>query len=209
MLISASFLTSKNIPHDLTLLNKTDTDFIHVDVMDGKMTKAKSLPFKEMRHIYKYTSKRLDVHLMVEKPEKFIKDYARLNAEYITFNIEVDTDIEAALSLIKSYGIKCGLALAPDTKVKEVVPYLPLLDQILILGVYPGKGGQEFIKETKEKIKELKVLLKEYKSKAKISVDGGVNDKTKKQIGKVDILVAGNYILSSEDYQEAITILRK
>jgi len=209
MLISTSFLTSKNIPKDLTRLNETDTDYIHVDVMDGKMTEKKSLPFKEMRHIYKYTSKRLDIHLMVERPDKFIKDYARLNAEYITFNIEVDTDIEASLSLIKSYGIKCGLALAPDTKVKEIVPYLPLLDQVLVLGVYPGKGGQEFIKETKEKIKELKTLLKEYKSKAKISVDGGMNDKTKKQVGKVDILVAGNYILSGENYQEQINTLRK
>ncbi len=95
MLISSSFLTSKNIPKDLTLLNETNTDYIHVDVMDGKFVKEKSLPFKEMRHIYKYTSKRLDVHLMVEKPEKFIPDYAKLNAEYITFNIEVDSNIES------------------------------------------------------------------------------------------------------------------
>lgn len=208
MLISTSFLTSKNIPKDLTLLNETDTDYIHVDVMDGKFVKAKSLPFKEMRHIYKYTSKRLDIHLMVEKPEKFIKDYAKLNAEYITFNIEVDTDIESCLKLVKSFGIKCGIAISPDTEVKQLVPYLPLLDLILILGVYPGKGGQEFIKETKSKLKEAKALLKEYKSKAKISVDGGINDKTKKQVSSADILVAGNYILSKEDYQEQITKLR-
>ncbi len=208
MLISTSFLTSKNIPKDLTLLNETDTDYIHVDVMDGKFVKAKSLPFKEMRHIYKYTSKRLDIHLMVEKPEKFIKDYAKLNAEYITFNIEVDTDIESCLKLVKSFGIKCGLAISPDTEVKQLVPYLPLIDLILILGVYPGKGGQEFMEETKSKLKEAKALLKEYKSKAKISVDGGINDKTKKQVSSADILVAGNYILSKEDYQEQITKLR-
>ena len=159
MLISTSFLTSKNIPKDLTLLNETDTDYIHVDVMDGKFVKAKSLPFKEMRHIYKYTSKRLDIHLMVEKPEKFIKDYAKLNAEYITFNIEVDTDIESCLKLVKSFGIKCGLAISPDTEVKQLVPYLPLIDLILILGVYPGKGGQEFMEETKSKLKEAKALL--------------------------------------------------
>lgn len=208
MLISTSFLTSKNIPKDLTLLNETDTDYIHVDVMDGKFVKAKSLPFKEMRHIYKYTSKRLDIHLMVEKPEKFIKDYAKLNAEYITFNTEVDTDIESCLKLVKSFGIKCGLAISPDTEVKQLVPYLPLIDLILILGVYPGKGGQEFMEETKSKLKEAKALLKEYKSKAKISVDGGINDKTKKQVSSADILVAGNYILSKEDYQEQITKLR-
>lgn len=209
MLISTSFLTSKNIPKDLTILNETDTDYIHVDVMDGKFVKAKSLPFKEMRHIYKYTSKRLDIHLMVEDPLKFIPDYAKLNAEYITFNIEIDKNIEECLKLIKTYGIKCGLALSPETEVKELVPYLPLVDLILLLGVYPGKGGQEFIPSTKDKVKEVKTLLKEYKSKAKISVDGGINDLTKKQVEKADILVAGNYILSGEDYQMQIDKIRK
>lgn len=209
MLISSSFLTSKNIPKDLTLLNETDTDYIHVDVMDGKFVKEKSLPFKEIRHIYKYTSKRLDIHLMVEKPEKFIPDYAKLNAEYITFNIEVDSNIESCLKLIKSYAIKCGLAISPDTKVKELVPYLPLVDMILVLGVYPGKGGQAFIPETKEKVNELKILLKEYKSKARISVDGGINNDTKKEVSKADILVAGSFILNSDNYQEKIDSLRK
>lgn len=202
MLISSSFLTSKNIPKDLTLLNETNTDYIHVDVMDGKFVKEKSLPFKEMRHIYKYTSKRLDVHLMVEKPEKFIPDYAKLNAEYITFNIEVDSNIESCLKLIKSYAIKCGLAISPDTKIKELVPYLPLVDMILVLSVYPGKGGQAFIPETKEKVNELKTLLKEYKSRAQISVDGGINNETKKE-------VAGSFILNSDNYQEKIDSLRK
>ncbi len=209
MLISSSFLTSKNIPKDLTLLNETNTDYIHVDVMDGKFVKEKSLPFKEMRHIYKYTSKRLDVHLMVEKPEKFIPDYAKLNAEYITFNIEVDSNIESCLKLIKSYAIKCGLAISPDTKIKELVPYLPLVDMILVLSVYPGKGGQAFIPETKEKVNELKTLLKEYKSRAQISVDGGINNETKKEVSKADILVAGSFILNSDNYQEKIDSLRK
>ena len=209
MLISSSFLTSKNIPKDLTLLNETNTDYIHVDVMDGKFVKEKSLPFKEMRHLYKYTSKRLDVHLMVEKPEKFIPDYAKLNAEYITFNIEVDSNIESCLKLIKSYAIKCGLAISPDTKIKELVPYLPLVDMILVLSVYPGKGGQAFIPETKEKVNELKTLLKEYKSRAQISVDGGINNETKKEVSKADILVAGSFILNSDNYQEKIDSLRK
>lgn len=209
MIISSSFLTSKNIPKDLKALNETDTDFIHVDVMDGKFVTAKSLPFKEMRHIYKYTSKRLDIHLMVEKPEKFIPDYATLNVEYITFNIEVESNIEECLKMIKTYGIKCGLAISPDTEVKELVPYLPLLDLILILSVYPGKGGQEFLETTKSKLKEAKTLLKEYKSKVKISVDGGINDLTKKEVAKADILVVGNYILSGEDMQVQIDKIRK
>ena len=100
MLVSTSFLSSKDIPNDLRKLNKTDTDFIHVDVMDGKFVKNKSLPFSEMKNIYKFTDKRLDVHLMVDKPSRVIEDYASLNCEYITIHLEVDEDIEKVLSSI-------------------------------------------------------------------------------------------------------------
>ena len=107
-----------------------------------------------MKNIYKYTSKRLDVHLMVKNPKKYIIDYATLNTEYITFHIETE-DVLENLELIKRYGIKCGLAIKPNTEVKELVPYLPLLDMILVMSVEPGEGGQAFIDETKSKINEL------------------------------------------------------
>ena len=106
MLISTSFLSSKNIPKDLEKLNETSTDYIHVDIMDGKFVKNKTMPFSEMKHIYKYTSKRLDVHLMVKDPKKYIDDYATLNTEYITFHLETLCDIESNLQLIRKYGIK-------------------------------------------------------------------------------------------------------
>lgn len=208
MLISTSFLSSKNIPKDLQKLNDTSTDYIHVDIMDGKFVEGKTMPFKEMRHIYKYTSKRLDVHLMVLNPTKYIKDYATLNTEYITFHLEIEQDIIENLNLIKSYGIKCGLSIKPDTKVSELVPFLPLLDLILIMSVEPGKGGQEFIKETVDKIREIKVLLHEYNSNAKICVDGGVNNVTKEYCKDCDILVAGSYITNSENFEEKIESLR-
>lgn len=208
MLISTSFLSSKNIPKDLQKLNDTSTDYIHVDIMDGKFVEGKTMPFKEMRHIYKYTSKRLDVHLMVLNPTKYIKDYATLNTEYITFHLEIEQDIIENLNLIKSYGIKCGLSIKPDTKVSELVPFLPLLDLILIMSVEPGKGGQEFIKETVDKIREIKILLREYNSNAKICVDGGVNNVTKEYCKDCDILVAGSYITNSENFEEKIESLR-
>ena len=151
--ISASFLSSKDIPKDLTLLNDTDVDFIHVDIMDDKFVENKTMPFSEMKYIYKYTSKRLDVHLMVEDPSKYIPLYAELNTEFITFHVEVDEDIVKDLELIKSYSIKCGLAISPDTKISELVPYLPYLDEIIVMSVYPGRGGQEFIKSTEDRIK--------------------------------------------------------
>ena len=208
MLVSTSFLSSKDIPNDLRKLNKTDTDFIHVDVMDGKFVKNKSLPFSEMKNIYKFTDKRLDVHLMVDKPSRVIEDYASLNCEYITIHLEVDEDIEKVLSSIKDYGIKCGLAKKPMTPVKELVPYLPLLDLILVMSVEPGSGGQEFIDDASNKIKEVKKLISEYKSKALVSVDGGVKDTTKDKCSGADILVSGSFIINSNDFQEQINMLR-
>ena len=208
MKVSASFLSSKNIPEDLTKLNDTDVDFIHLDIMDGKFVKNKTMPFREMRHIYEYTSKRLDVHLMVEDPSKYIPLYAELNTEYITFHAELEKDIMKNLELIKSYSIKCGLAISPDTKVSELVPYLPYLDYILVMSVYPGEGGQEFIESTEEKVKELRKLLDSYNIKAVISVDGGINDKTKEKVKDADILVAGSYIINSDNFNEKISSLR-
>lgn len=208
MLISTSFLSSKNLIHDLVELDKTDTDYIHVDIMDGKFVKKKTMPFKEMRNIYKYTNKRLDVHLMVKNPKKYIEDYASLNTEYISFHIESDENIEKNLQLIKEYGIKSGLAISPDTEIKELVPYLPFLDLVLVMSVEPGAGGQDFIVKTKDKIKELKILLSEYNSDVKISVDGGINDRTKKYCTDCDIVVSGSYIINGDDLQEKIDSLR-
>ena len=208
MKISASFLSSNNIPEDLRKLNDTDVDFIHVDIMDGIFVKNKTMPFREMKHIYKFTSKRLDVHLMVSNPSKYIPLYAELNTEYITFHIETEEDIVKNLELIKSYSIKCGLALSPDTKVREIIPFLPYLDYILIMSVNPGEGGQDFIKETEEKIAEVKALLKAYNIEAVINVDGGINLETKKYCQEADIITSGSYIIKSDNFQEKISSLR-
>lgn len=208
MKISASFLSSKNIPQDLTKLNETDVDYIHVDIMDGKFVKGKTLPFKEMRHIYEYTSKRLDVHLMVEKPSLYIPLYAELNTEYISIHVEIEEDIVKDLELIKKYSLKCGLAINPDTSVKELVPYLPYLDSILIMSVVPGKGGQDFIPETVQKIKEVKALIDSYHMNIVINVDGGIKDSTKEFCRGVDILTSGSYIVNSDNFQEKISSLR-
>lgn len=208
MKVSASFLSSKNIPNDLKRLNETDVDYIHVDVMDGKFVKNKTMPFREMRHIYEYTSKRLDVHLMVENPSEYIPLYAELNTEFITIHVEIDEEIEKDLQLIKDYSIKCGLAINPDTKVKEIIPYLPYLDLILVMSVVPGEGGQEFIEETEAKLGEIRALLDAYNVKALVNVDGGINDKTKKLCHDATILTAGSYIINALDFQEKISSLR-
>ncbi|MBQ6404547.1 MAG: ribulose-phosphate 3-epimerase [Bacilli bacterium] len=206
--ISVSFLSSKNIPMDLRKLNDTDVDFIHVDIMDGKFVPAKTMPFREMRHIYQYTSKRLDVHLMVKEPSKYIPLYAELNTEYIAIHVESEEDIIKNLEMIKSFSIKTGLAINPDTPIKELIPYLPYLDEVLVMSVYPGKGGQEFIVEVEKKIHELKALLQSYHLSTIINVDGGVNNITKKYCDDADIITSGSYVVSSTDFQEKITSLR-
>lgn len=209
-MISVSFLGCKDIPKTLKLLNDTDTDFIHLDVMDGKYVSNKTLPFREMKHIYEFTDKRLDVHLMVDAPSSFIKDYASLNTEYISIHLDTKEDLISNLKLIKSYGIKAGVVLNPNDDVSMIIPYLSYIDLILVMGVNPGKSGQKFINRIVNKLKELKVLKKEYKDfNFKISIDGGINNITVKKVKDlVDIVVSGNYVISSDNYQEKINSLR-
>lgn len=206
--ISVSFLSSKNVPMDLRKIDETDADFVHVDVMDGKFVSNKTMPFSEMRHIHKYTSKRLEVHLMVKEPSKYIPLYAELNTEYIIFHIETEEDIIKNLEMIKSYSIKTGLAINPETPIKELIPYLPYLDEVLVMSVVPGAGGQSFIMESVERIKELRALIDSYKFSIMINVDGGINNKTKDYCGEADILAAGSYVVLAADFQEKISSLR-
>ena len=206
--VSVTFLSSTDVVRDLKLLDMTDTDYVHVDVMDGKFVTNKTMPFSEMKNIGKYTSKRLDIHLMVEDPSKYIPLYASLNAEYIAFHVEVDEDIEESLKMIRNYSIKAGLAIKPETKISELVPYLPYLDLVLVMSVEPGAGGQKFIEGTEDKINELRELLDTYHSQAVINVDGGINDVTCKKCYNADIVASGSYVVRSDNFQEKISSLR-
>ena len=145
---------------------------------------------------------------MVDKPSKYISSYAELNTECIMFHIESSEDVLKNLELIKSFSIKCGLAINPDTKISELIPYLPYLDQILVMSVYPGEGGQKFIPESAERIKEIRELINSYNLDILIDVDGGINDTVLDKVIDADILTAGSYIINSSDYQEKITSLR-
>ena len=211
MLVSASFLSSKDIPKFLTKLNDTDINYIHVDVMDGVYVKNKTMPFREMRHISDYTSKRLDVHLMVKNPLKYIPDYASLNTEYITIHKDIEDDLLTCLKEIKSYYIKTGIALKAEDEIKDIIPYLPYIDLILIMSVTPGAGGQSFQEEAVSKMKEAQILKKEYSKDFSfiVSVDGEINADTITKVNNyVDMVVSGSYLSSSTDLQEAIDTLR-
>ena len=211
MLVSASFLSSKDIPKFLNKLNDTDINYIHVDVMDGAYVKNKTMPFREMKHISDYTSKRLDVHLMVKNPLKYIDDYASLNTEYITIHKDIDDDLLTCLKEIKSYYIKTGIALKEEDEIKDIIPYLPYIDLLLIMSVTPGAGGQSFQDEAVSKMKEAQILKKEYSKDFSfiVSVDGGINADTIAKVNNyVDMVVSGSYLSRSTDLQEAIDTLR-
>ncbi|MBO5375929.1 MAG: ribulose-phosphate 3-epimerase [Bacilli bacterium] len=206
--ISVSFLSSKNEEKDLLKLARTNADYIHVDVMDGKFVKKKHNPYKKLSKLSNQIGKRLDVHLMEKNPLKNINYYASLNTEYITIHAELEK-VDKYLDLIKQYGIKCGLAINPDTDISILLPYISKIDLVLIMSVHPGLGGQTFIDDTIKKILKVKKMIVSKKSKAKISVDGGINAEIAKRLDFVDIIVSGSYVTSSDDFEESINILRK
>ena len=205
MKVSTSILSCKKIDKVVSKLTFTDTDYIHLDYIDNTYVKGTKIPFRKIKKIKSY--KRFDAHLMTKRLNKMIKKFALLNCEYITFHVEVTKNVDKYIDLIHSFNIKAGLAISPDTDIKVIEPYLDKIDLILVMSVYPGYGGQEFIKETTKKLKDLKELIK--KKKILISVDGGINDKTVKKVKDyVDMVVSGSFITSGEDMQEKINALR-
>lgn len=209
MKVSTSFLSCKKVLPVIKKLNLTDTDYIHVDFIDGKFVVGKKIPFRVLKKISKYSSKRLDVHLMTNKLKKYIKKFALLNCEYITFHVEVEKNIEKYINLIHSYGIKCGLAINPDTDIEKLTPYLNMVDMVLVMSVVPGYGGQAFIPETVDKVKKIKKEIVDNNYNIILSIDGGINNETVKEVKKhVDMIVSGSYITNSKNYQEQINSLR-
>ncbi len=209
MKVSASFLSCKDIYDGISLLDETTCDYIHVDFIKGKFVKGKEIPFRKLKKISKFTSKRLDVHLMTDKLDKYIPKFSTLNCEYITFHIEATSNTEKYIDLIHSYGIKCGIAINPDTDIKEVEPYLDKIDLVLIMSVYPGYGGQEFIEDVVVKTKTLNEIIKKDKLTLILSIDGGINNNTIISVKDyVDMVVAGSYITSSDDFQKRVDILK-
>ena len=197
MKVNVSILSNTLKPLDIVKeLDKTNADAIHIDIMDGKFVDNKTWTTSEIIKLTKYSNLPLDVHLMVNNPSKYIEDYAMLNTNNITFHYEAVKDVNKVINEIKDYGLKVGIAVIPDTDVKNIYDYLSNIDIVLIMSVYPGKSGQVFINETLDKIKELKDYIVNNNFKTLISVDGGINDETGKLCKEAgaDILVSASYI---------------
>lgn len=211
MKVSVSILSATDRVICVKKLNRTNLDYFHIDVMDGKFVNNYQMPIKEILQIAEYIKKPMDIHLMVETPEKYIDKLKKLPIKYITFHIELAQDIEGLINECKSNGYKVGLAIKPNTDLKLLKPYLKLIDLILIMSVEPGFGGQEFLESTYDKIVGVKELFKKNNTEnILIEVDGGINDSNiskLKELG-VDIAVSGSYIINNQNFQEKIDTLR-
>ena len=204
--ISTSILTSKKRKKTIKKLNKTDTDYLHIDVMDGKFVTNYQFPIEEINKLIKKSQKKVDIHLMVENPEEYLdKINNHKNIEFITIHIEINKDISNIINKIKNKGYKVGLSIKPNTDISLLKPYLNYIDLILIMSVEPGYGGQEFIPNTINRINEIKKL----KENILIEVDGGIKDTNINLIKEnIDIAVVGSYITNQKDYNQAINILK-
>lgn len=218
MEISTSILSVKEENSVKTFydLESSKTDYFHIDVMDGKFVKndTSKIMLEYIENIRQISNLPIDVHLMVEDVEKYINEYIIFNPSFITIHYEAikdKNDIYKIINKIKENGIKCGLAIKPDTKIEEVYEYLPYIHLLLIMTVNPGEGGQKLIPETIEKIKMAKQILTEKNIDIYIEADGGINTETvgKIQEAGVDIAVVGSAILNSENYAETIKRLKQ
>ena len=208
-IISPSILSADfaNLERDIKAVEKAGAEWIHVDVMDGHFVPNLTIGAPVVRSLRKVTGLPLDCHLMIEAPEKFIKDFAEAGANYITIHIEATKDPVKLLKDIRELGCKAGITLRPATAVEKIIPFLGLVDLVLVMTVDPGFSGQKFMVEQVEKIKTIRAELKRIGSKALIEVDGGINAETVAMCKDADVLVAGNYIFKN-DYATAIKTLK-
>ena len=209
MKISVSYLSSKYGKEEtIRLIEATDADYIHVDLMDGGFVPTKNFTISEVLSLLEKHIKPLDIHLMVFDPIIYISDLAKLKPKYITFHVEATKDIVKTIEEIRKQGIGVGLSIKPNTDLYELMPYLSLVDLVLLMSVEPGAGGQEFISSSVERLKELLEYRRQNNLSFQIEMDGGINKDTIKQVADLDIVVSGSFVCKSDHYQERINELK-
>lgn len=206
-ILSANFL---NLQADIEKLNRSEADWVHVDVMDGVFVPNISIGFPVLKQVAEISEKPMDVHLMIVQPEKFIKELKDMGTMMMNIHYETCTHLHRVVQQIKDAGMKAGVTLNPSTPVVMLKDIVADLDMVLLMSVNPGFAGQKFIPQTVNKLKELRELIDNTGSKALIQIDGGVNLETGKQLVEAgaDVLVAGNAIFKAPDMMDMIHQLK-
>jgi ribulose-phosphate 3-epimerase len=206
-ILSADFA---NIQRDVEMINSSEADWFHIDIMDGVFVPNISFGFPVLKAIQKHAKKPLDVHLMIVEPEKFFEEFKKVGAQILSVHIEACTHLHRSIQQIKSLGMKAGVAINPHTPIFMLKEIIADIDLVCMMSVNPGFGGQMFIENTYSKITELKSLIAEKSSQALIEIDGGVSLSNYKKLLEcgADVLVAGNTVFSSSDPIQTIFELK-
>ncbi len=211
-LIAPSVLSANfaKLSQDIEMINQSQADWFHLDIMDGVFVPNISFGFPIIKAISSIAKKPLDVHLMIIQPERYIKDFKAMGADILSVHIEASTHLHRTISAIKENEMKAGVAINPHTPVHMLKDILMDIDLVCMMSVNPGFGGQKFIENTYKKCAELRAMINECGSSCMIEIDGGVNDITAPKLiaAGADVLVAGNYVFASNNPSNTIALLK-